>query len=269
MNSNRKVYETNDILGYLITDKDKNECVSEIVNWIENGGKGKYFVCANPHSLEVAQTDREFDRAIKNADLIVPDGVGLVIASKILGGAIHERVTGSDIFWGVNSTLNASNGHSVFLLGSSQENLEKMMRKMASDFPNIRVVGTYSPPFKEAFSEEENRTMTETINHAKPDVLWVGMTAPKQEKWIYRNREKLNVKLIGPIGAVFDFYTGRVKRPHAIFQKAGLEWLPRFFQEPRRLWRRNLISNPRFLLRVIRYRFNHEEKGDRHLFTRS
>jgi N-acetylglucosaminyldiphosphoundecaprenol N-acetyl-beta-D-mannosaminyltransferase len=227
------------------------------MHWIENGLRGKYFVCANPHSLEGAQTDHEFDSAIKNADLIAPDGIGIVVASRILGGAIHQRVTGSDIFEGVNSELNKKKGHSVFLLGSTQDNLEKMRYKMESDFPNIRVVGTFSPPFEEEFSHEENLMMVETINRAKPDVVWVGMTAPKQEKWIYENREKLEVKLLGPIGAVFDFFTGNVKRPPPIFQEWGLEWLPRFLREPRRLWRRNLISNPKFILRVIRYKFNH------------
>jgi N-acetylglucosaminyldiphosphoundecaprenol N-acetyl-beta-D-mannosaminyltransferase len=132
-----------------------------------------------------------------------------------------------------------------------------MRYKMESDFSNIWVAGIFSPPFKEEFTHEENLMMIETINRAKPDVLWVGMTAPKQEKWVYENREKLNVKLLGPIGAVFDFYTGKVKRSATIFQKSGLEWLPRFLQEPRRLWKRNLISNPKFILRVIRYRFNH------------
>ena len=244
------------MLGYSITTKNKDGCVREIVNWVKNGSQGKYFICANPHSLEVAQTDDEFDRAIKNADLVVPDGVGLVIASKILGGAIHERVTGSDIFWGVNTELNRTNGHSVFLLGSTEDNLEKMRCRMGTDFPNLRVAGTFSPPFKDKFSHEENLMMIETINQAKPDVLWVGMTAPKQEKWIYENKEKLDVKVLGPVGAVFDFYAGSVRRPPVIFQELGLEWLPRFLWEPRRLWKRNLISNPGFLIRVIRHRFN-------------
>ena len=244
--------EGENILGYFITTKSANECMLEVVDWIQNGSKGQYFVCANPHSLEVARTDHEFDRAIKNADLIVPDGVGIVFASKMLGGAIHERITGSDLFLGVNSALNKRNGFSVFFLGSTEDNLVKLKTKMKHDFPNIHIAGGYSPSFQSEFSEEENSIMIEAINRAKPDVLWVGMTAPKQEKWIYRNRDKLNVKLIGPVGAVFDFYTGNVKRPHPIFQEMGLEWLPRFLREPRRLWRRNLISNPKFLLRVIR-----------------
>jgi N-acetylglucosaminyldiphosphoundecaprenol N-acetyl-beta-D-mannosaminyltransferase len=244
-------HDSESILGYPVSTLSRNECIDTMIRWVEDGAKGKYFACANPHSIEVAKTDKEFRRAIKDADLVIPDGVGLIFASKILGGVIKERVTGSDIFGGVNDELNKRKGHSVFFLGSTQDNLEKMRHKMESDFPNIRVVGTFSPPFKEDFSHEENLTMIETINRAKPDVLWVGMTAPKQEKWIYENREKLDVKLLGPVGAVFDFYTGKVKRSATIFQKAGLEWLPRFLREPRRLWKRNLISTPRFILRVI------------------
>ncbi len=250
-------HDRESILGYPVSTLSRNECIDTMISWMEDGAKGKYFVCANPHSIELAETDREFNRVINDADLIAADGIGIVVASRILGGAIHDRVTGSDIFEGVNRELNKKKGTSVFFLGSTQDNLEKMRYKMGSDFPNIRVVGTFSPPFKEEFSHQENLMMVETINRAKPDVVWVGMTAPKQEKWIYENREKLDVKLLGPIGAVFDFYTGKVKRSARIFQKSGLEWLPRFFREPRRLWKRNLISNPKFILRVIRYRFNH------------
>jgi N-acetylglucosaminyldiphosphoundecaprenol N-acetyl-beta-D-mannosaminyltransferase len=251
-----KYQETENIRGYPVSTLSRRGCISTIIGWIENEAKGKYFVCANPHSFEVAEKDQEFDCAIKKADLVVPDGIGLIIGSKILRGAIHERVTGSDIFEGVNIELNKRGGHSAFFLGSTQDNLEKMKGRMESDFPNIRVVGTFSPSFKEEFSHEENLLMIETINHAKPDVLWVGMTAPKQEKWIYENRDKLDVKLLGPVGAVFDFYTGKVKRPSPFFQEIGFEWLPRFLREPRRLWRRNLVSNPKFLLRVIAQRFS-------------
>ena len=100
-----------------------------------------------------------------------------------------------------------------------------------------------------------NQKMIEAINRVKPDVLWVGMTAPKQEKWIYQNKDKLDVKFIGAIGAVFDFYAGTKKRSQPFFQKIGLEWLPRLLGEPRRLWHRNFVSNPVFLMRVLRQRF--------------
>jgi N-acetylglucosaminyldiphosphoundecaprenol N-acetyl-beta-D-mannosaminyltransferase len=251
-----KYQVSEDILGYPITTLSRSDCMDCIAHWIENASQGKYFVCANPHSLEVAETDAVFDEAIRSADLIVPDGIGIVMGSKILGGGIQDRVTGSDILLGLSNRLNQKNGCSVFFLGSTEDNLKKIREKMNQDYPNITVAGTYSPPFRAEFSEEDNSLMIEAINRVKPDVLWIGMTAPKQEKWIYENRDKLDVKLLGPVGAAFDFYTGNAKRSSLFFQKIGFEWLPRFLREPRRLWRRNLVSNPRFLLRVIAQRFN-------------
>jgi N-acetylglucosaminyldiphosphoundecaprenol N-acetyl-beta-D-mannosaminyltransferase len=246
------------ILGYPISTLSKDQCINEILSWIENGSKGKYFACANPHSLEVAEIDPFFAEAIRNADLIVPDGIGIAMASRILGGTIRDRVTGSDIFLELSNRLNKKNGFSFFFLGSTEANLSKIKDRMNRVFPNIKVVGIYSPPFRKEFSEEENLAMIEAINRVEPDVLWIGMTAPKQEKWIYKNKEELDVKVIGPIGAVFDFYTGHVKRSPPVFQNMGLEWLPRFLRDPRRLWKRNLVSNPKFLLRVVGQRFRHQ-----------
>jgi N-acetylglucosaminyldiphosphoundecaprenol N-acetyl-beta-D-mannosaminyltransferase len=184
--------------------------------------------------------------------MITPDGIGIVMASKILGGNIKNRVTGSDIFREVNRALNRQGGFRCFFLGSTEENLTRICDRMGKEFPRIEIAGTYSPPFKTAFSPEEDRGMVETVNRAAPDVLWVGMTAPKQEKWIHQNKDKLNVKFIGAVGAVFDFYAGNVKRSHPWFLEHGLEWLPRLLQEPKRLWQRTFISAPLFLLRVLR-----------------
>jgi N-acetylglucosaminyldiphosphoundecaprenol N-acetyl-beta-D-mannosaminyltransferase len=244
------------IVGYPVAIITRVQAIQEIIRSLSSNDVPRYFVCANPHSLEVARKDAEFDLAIRNADLVVPDGVGIVIASRILGGSIRERVTGMDIFLGLSEALNKETGYSYFFLGSTEQNLIKIKEKMHADFPNITVAGTYSPLFKPEFSEEDNKLMVEAINQAEPDVLWVGMTAPKQEKWIQQNKDRLKVKFIGAIGAVFDFYTGNVKRAHPIFQKLGLEWLPRLLREPRRLWRRNFISNPSFLFRVIRHRLS-------------
>jgi len=240
-----------DILDYHVTKMTVEECIADIIEWLKSGQRGKYFVCANPHSLEVARKDPAFDLAIRNADLVVPDGVGIVIASKILGGSIAGRVTGHDIFWGLSSALDRAAEYGYFFLGSTPENLDRIREKMRKDFPNIRIAGAYSPPFRAEFSEEDNKLMREAINRARPDVLWVGMTAPKQEKWIYQNRSGLDVKFIGAIGAVFDFYTGNVRRSHPFFQKMGLEWLPRLLRQPGRLWRRNFVSNPSFIWRVF------------------
>lgn len=239
------------ILGYKVSTACKEDCNEQILAWMTSGDIGKYIVCANPHSLEVARGDSVFHEAIHQADLVVPDGFGIVLASRIQGGQIRERITGSDIFWGLNSALNQTKRHSVFFLGSTEANLARIHERIRADFPNITVAGVYSPPFKPEFSAADNERMVTAVNEVQPDVLWVGMTAPKQEKWIFQNRHRLQVKVIGAIGAVFDFYSGNVKRPHPIFQKSGLEWLPRLIQEPRRLWKRNIISNPAFLSRVL------------------
>lgn len=244
-------FRSENILGYNVSSASKEDCYEQILAWMASEEKGKYFVCANPHSIQVARKDPRFHEAIQHADLVVPDGIGIVLASRIHGGSIRERVTGSDIFWGLNSALNRAKGHNVFFLGSTEATLAKIEERMQKDFPNVAVAGVYSPPYKSEFSVDDNESMVAAVNQVQPDVLWVGLTAPKQEKWIYQNRHRLQVKIIGAIGAVFDFYTGTVKRSHPFFQKAGLEWLPRLVREPRRLWRRNLVSNPAFLSRVI------------------
>lgn len=179
---------------------------------------------------------------------------GTPLASKLLGGQIHDRITGSDVFWGLNQRLNARGGCSCFFLGSTEDTLRQITTRMARDYPNIRVAGVYAPPFKAEFSPDDDDAMLAAINTARPDVLWVGMTAPKQEKWIDRHQDRLDVKFSAAVGAVFDFYSGRVKRSHPVFQRLGLEWLPRLLQQPRRLWPRMGISAPIFLWHVLRQR---------------
>lgn len=246
-----------DIAGYTIGTLGVQGCLSDVVSWVKQAGPSghcRWLGCMNPHSYAVALNDVQLSAALHDADWLIPDGAGVVLASKILGGQIRERVTGSDIFRGVLGALNQAGGYSVFFLGATEETLDAIRARMATDFPHVQVAGTYSPPFKPLFSDEDNARMVATINAAAPDVLWVGMTAPKQEKWLHAHRGQLNVKFAAAVGAVFDFYTGRVKRSHPVFQRLGLEWLPRLIQEPRRLWRRMFISAPVFLFAVLRAR---------------
>ena len=238
-------------MGYEISKMSFGQCASQIERWLANGVLQKNLICANPHSLVLATDDPVFQQALHSADLLTPDGVGIVLASKILGGRIRERVTGSDIFWELSKSLNTTGGMSYFFLGSTEKTLAAIRERMTREFPNIIFAGSYSPPFKTKFNEKEKRLMVELVNRASPHVLWVGMTAPKQEKWIYQYRDQLNVKFIGAIGAVFDFYAGNIRRSPRIFQRYGLEWLPRLIQEPRRMFRRNFVSSPIFLLRVF------------------
>ncbi len=248
------LHDSEYVLGIPVSSLSRNACLEKIIAMVQEGKLGHIVVCANPHSIEVARRDLLFMEALMTADLAVPDGIGVVLASRMLGGRIRERVTGSDIFLGLNQALNEEGGRSVFFLGSTEETLTEIRQRFAIDFPGVRVAGTYSPSFRAEFSEEENRAMVDAVNAARPDVLWVGMTQPKQEKWIWRNRGSLIVGISAAVGAVFDFYAGRVQRSSPAFQRLGLEWLPRLLREPRRLWRRNLLSSPSFMARVLALR---------------
>jgi N-acetylglucosaminyldiphosphoundecaprenol N-acetyl-beta-D-mannosaminyltransferase len=258
------IIPTENILGYPVAAVSPEACVDALMKGIDaaTGGEARdgtavkpfWLACLNPHSVQMAMSDPAAVKALRAADVLIPDGMGVVLASRILGGGIRERITGSDIFRELNCSLNDRGGTSCFFLGSTKETLGAIKARMAVGFPSIRFAGSYSPPFKEIFCVEENQLMIEAVNQAAPDVLWVGMTAPKQEKWIYQNKNRLNVKFIAAVGAVFDFYTGNVKRSHPWFLKHGLEWLPRLLQEPRRLWQRTFISAPLFLLMVLKQR---------------
>lgn len=244
------------ILGYAVDRSNVDECSDAIMTTLAQGDRScRWLACLNPHSYAVALDDRSFASALHDANWLVPDGVGVVWASAVLGGQVRVRVTGSDIFSALHQRMNASGGLSVFFLGASEQTLAQIRARMALDFPSIRVAGTYSPPFKPTYSEQELDAMIAAVNATKPDVLWVGMTAPKQEKWIFENRARLDVRFAAAVGAVFDFYTGNVKRSHPVFQRLGLEWLPRLLQQPRRLWRRMLVSAPIFVAHVLQARW--------------
>lgn len=240
------------VLGYPVATGGSARCIESIMEWIRDGDRCRSLACINPHSYVVSLEDSLFSRTLREVDWLIPDGVGIVFASRLLRGNIHERVTGSDIFRGIHEQLDRAGGGSVFFLGSSEETLATIQGRMARDFRNVRVVGSCSPPFKASFSAEDTEKMIATINAAAPDVLWIGMTSPKQDVWLHQNRQRLKVKFAAGVGAVFDFYSGRVKRSHPVFQRLGIEWLPRLLQEPRRLWRRMLISAPVFLWHLVR-----------------
>ena len=243
------------MLGYELDQLDIDECCDEIFSYLATSSK-RWLACFNPHTYVVSLNDFRFESALKAADWLVPDGAGVVLASRLLGGSIVSRITGSDIFLGLSQRMNEGVGIRVFFLGSTEDTLSDIRMRMAIDYPNIIVAGTYSPPYKPEYTATELTEMIEAVNSSGAEVLWVGMTAPKQEKWIFENISELDVKFAGAIGAVFDFYTGRIKRSHPFFQKIGLEWLPRLLQQPKRLWRRTLVSAPIFIWHVFLQRLS-------------
>jgi N-acetylglucosaminyldiphosphoundecaprenol N-acetyl-beta-D-mannosaminyltransferase len=177
------------------------------------------------------------------------------ITSKIIGGNINQRVHGPQFFSAFTKySHDVNKGFNYFFLGSTDDVLSKINRRIRNEFPGINVVGTFSPSFGN-ISDEENDFIVQSINRSSADILWVGMTAPKQEKWIYRHKSKLNVKIFAGIGAAFDIFAGTIKVPPEYIMKGGLYWLYRMAFEPKRLWKRNFVSGPKFLWYVFKQKY--------------
>lgn len=209
----------------------------------------------NAHSFNVAQKDKLFAEALTNGDYLIPDGASIVKACRWLNAKSQpkERIAGWDLFEFEMGRLNGKRGRCMFM-GSSEEVLSLIKKRAAVDYPNIEVV-TYSPPYKLEFTKKENLAIITAINDANPDLLWIGMTAPKQEKWIYSHWNELQIHChVGTIGAVFDFYAGTAKRAPKWWQEHSLEWLYRLCTEPTRMWKRYVIGNPVFLWNIIKER---------------
>lgn len=207
----------------------------------------------NAHSYNTALKDPLFAEALMKGDVLIPDGASIVMACRKLKAKSQplERIAGWDLFSFEMEKLNKRGGK-CFFMGSSEKVLDLIRQRVAVDYPNIQVE-TYSPPYKLEFSKEDNESIIEAINQADPDLLWIGMTAPKQEKWTYTHWKELNVHChVGTIGAVFDFYAGTVKRAPLWWQEHGLEWLYRLIKEPRRMWRRYVLGNVLFLYNIQR-----------------
>lgn len=235
----------------------------------------------NAHSYNTALKDPLLAEALVKGDVLIPDGASVVKACRWLGAKSQpsERCAGWDLFRFEMEYLEAESEKrkvksetypaetmvkegklwqplKVMFMGSSERVLSLIRERAAKDFPHLEVV-TYSPPFKAKFSDEDNRAIIAAINAAQPNLLWIGMTAPKQEKWTYSHWDELRINChVGTIGAVFDFYAGTVKRAPLWWQQHSLEWLYRLIKEPRRMWRRYLIGNTLFIINILRERFS-------------
>ncbi|WP_417764157.1 WecB/TagA/CpsF family glycosyltransferase [Shewanella chilikensis] len=237
------------LFGFKITRESVNQVVCEaiahenisVVNTI------------NPHSYIESKGDQEFRRALLDSDVLIPDGSGIVLATKIINKIDLKKIAGADLFLETMRQINEKSG-SVFFLGSSEKVLELIRKRAATDYPNV-TIHTLSPEYKDSFSETDLAYFIESINESSSDVLFVGLTAPKQEKLIDKIKPKIDVRMVSGIGAVFDFYAGTVVRPHHFWVKLHLEWLVRLIGEPKRLWKRNFVSTPLFLLEILLVKF--------------
>jgi N-acetylglucosaminyldiphosphoundecaprenol N-acetyl-beta-D-mannosaminyltransferase len=209
----------------------------------------------SPNSYGISVKDKEMNEALKGADYLQLDGVYFGWLPWFRDGKRTKRITGWDSFIYYANRLERTGGR-MFFLGSTADTLTKIKANMEKDFPHVKV-DAYSPPYKSVFSEDDNNLMHEAVNAFSPDVLVVGMTAPKQEKWAYQNKEKLSTHIIICVGNVFDWYAGNTKRPDIFWQKIGMEWLVRIFYRPE-IFKRNIANQMIFfwhlLLALLRIR---------------
>src|SRR3954471_11600608 len=237
-----------ELLGLPIAMTNYAEALDVMDGMIARRERG--YVCATAvHAVMVAQDDGEMRDALRGSTMTVPDGMPLVWAANLLGEDLSDRVYGPELMLRY-CERSRDRGHRIFLYGGrDQGSLAQLTLNLRLRFPGIKIVGGYSPPFRPLTTEEDD-AIARQIDAARPDVVWVGIGVPKQEKWMARMRDRIEAPVMAAVGAAFDFHAGRVSMAPQWMQDRGLEWTYRIAQEPRRLLPRYLIHNPRFVARV-------------------
>jgi N-acetylglucosaminyldiphosphoundecaprenol N-acetyl-beta-D-mannosaminyltransferase len=224
-----------------------HEVMSYIERWRRRGQR-QYVVLANPNDLMLSRRDPHTREATARGGLILPDGVGVVLAAKLLGYGRRHRVTGPALMLDLCDQGRAL-GYRHYFFGGAAGVPEKLVCNLKQQFPGLIVAGAYSPPFR-PMADAEKRQIIERINQTKPDVVWVGLGAPKQQKWMLEHVGKIEATALIGVGAAFDFHSGNVSwAPHFV-RRCGIEWAYRLATNPRRMWRRNL-DLPLFLMHVL------------------
>ncbi|MDZ7363220.1 MAG: WecB/TagA/CpsF family glycosyltransferase [candidate division KSB1 bacterium] len=232
------------ILGVNVDRVSLTDTVARVEKFIVER-KPRLVITPNVDHLIKARKDKEFKRIYEEADLSVPDGVPLLWAAKFLGTPLVERVNGTDLFEALCARA-AQRGYRVFFLGAAPGVAAAAAEKLKQRHPALQVAGTYSPPFDFFNSFMENKKIEAMIREARPDILFVGLGAPKQEKWIHRHKHKLHVPVSIGIGASFEYVAGFTARAPRWMQRAGLEWLYRIVENPGRYWKRYLVDDAVF-----------------------
>jgi N-acetylglucosaminyldiphosphoundecaprenol N-acetyl-beta-D-mannosaminyltransferase len=232
------------ILGVGVSAVNIPAVLKTIEGWVEQ--REPHYVCVSPvHSIMESHRDEHLRRIHNAAGLVTPDGMPLVWLSRIMGFREVEQVCGSDLLLAVCQHFTPQ-GYRHFFYGGTPDVLKQLLEQLLSRFPTLQIAGTYAPPFR-SLTSAEAAAVVERINQVKPDIVWVGLGAPKQERWMADHVGRLHTSVLIGVGAAFDFHAGTKKRAPRWMQRCGLEWLFRLLMEPRRLWQRYLINNPWFL----------------------
>ena len=238
-----------EVCGVYISAIDLSAACAMVSQWIKNFEK-KY-VCVVPVSTVIAcQSDSLYRTIVNEAGMATPDGMPIVWLGRMKGYKEIKRTYGPD-FMLAACAISEEKGYRHFFYGGSEETSHRLEEGLRSRFPYLKIVGRYAPPFRN-LSEIEEREIISFINEAKPDVLWIGLGSPKQDYWMYTHRAKLEVPVMVGVGAAFDFLAGTKPQAPRWMQRAGLEWFFRLCCEPRRLWKRYLFGNSKFIYIVVR-----------------
>lgn len=239
------------VLGVSVSMVSLDQATNMIVDWADKGRPSTVAV-TGVHGVMEAQDDPSFRQILNEASLCVPDGVPLVWCGRAAGYRGISRVFGPDLMLRVSDALARREG-SAFYYGGNEGIADELAATLARRFPGLRTAGTFCPPFRD-LTEAEEAEIVARINASGADVVWVGLSTPKQERWMAAFRDRLRTPVLIGVGAAFDYNTGRIQRAPAWMQAAGLEWFFRLVQEPRRLWRRYMRNNPRFIWLLARER---------------
>ncbi len=234
------------VLGIRVDAVQIPDVIAKVERWIEERGSSRYIAVTGMHGITESRRDRKFRSILGAADLVVADGMPLVWLGRWHGHAMARRVYGPEL---TETFCNVTgNKYRHFFYGGAPGVADDLARTLQQRH-GIRIAGTYCPPFR-PLTESEDRELVELIQAANPDVLWVGLSTPKQETWMYEHRDKLSVPAMFGVGAAFDLNTGRLKQAPRWMREHGLEWLYRLIAEPRRLWRRYVVFGSIFVWNV-------------------
>jgi N-acetylglucosaminyldiphosphoundecaprenol N-acetyl-beta-D-mannosaminyltransferase len=235
-------------LGVRVDAVQIPDVLAVMEQWIRQRSVCHYITVTGMHGVTEAQHDPAFKTILNSADLVVPDGMPLVWLGRLKGKALKRRVYGPELML-TFCKKTASKGYRHFFFGGEPGLPEKLSEVICSECDGLQIAGIFSPPFR-AVSPEEDAEIISMINRACTDILWVGLSTPKQEHWMYEHRHRLDVPVMVGVGAAFDINAGNKKQAPAWMREHGLEWLFRLVQEPRRLWRRYIIYGSEFLFFV-------------------
>lgn len=238
------------LFGIDIDNISHEETIQAIESLIKKK-KPSLVVTPNVHHINILHKDEEFKKIYSQAAMVLPDSTPLLWASRVLGMPLKERVAGSDLL-PLFCKVSANKRYRLFFLGSGPGIAKKTAVILTKKNPGLKIAGTYSPPFGFEHDEAENEKTVKMIKKCHPDILFVGLGPPKQEKWAWKYKDKINVPVIVCVGAAFDFIGGGAKRAPKWTHKIGLEWFYRFCQEPGRLWKRYLIGNIIFIWLILK-----------------